>query len=59
MRIILFNILLLVFITTKAQEIDLSIFRELNEKVIDNTYPKIDAVIVMVIGEESSLLKLC
>ncbi len=38
--------LMLLFITSKAQEVDQSLFRELKEKVIDNTYPKIDAVIV-------------
>jgi len=38
--------LILLFITSKAQELDQSLFRELKEKVIDNTYPKIDAVIV-------------
>lgn len=38
--------LMLLFITSKAQEVDQSLFRELKEKVINNTYPKIDAVIV-------------
>ncbi|WP_293956226.1 MULTISPECIES: serine hydrolase domain-containing protein [unclassified Sphingobacterium] len=46
MKTILFNMLMLLFITSKAQEVDQSLFRELKEKVIDNTYPKIDAVIV-------------
>ncbi len=38
--------LMLLFITSKAQEVDQSLFRELKEKVINNTYPKSDAVIV-------------
>lgn len=46
MRVILFTIAVLLSITCHSQEVDQSLFRELKERVIDNTYPKIDAVIV-------------
>lgn len=46
MKTITFTLLMLVFITSKAQEVNRSLFYELKERIIDNTYPKIDAVIV-------------
>lgn len=46
MKNILFAIFMLLSIVCHSQEIDQSLFWELKEKVIDNTYPKIDAVIV-------------
>ncbi|GHE28934.1 serine hydrolase domain-containing protein [Sphingobacterium griseoflavum] len=46
MKTLLFHILMLLYITSKGQEVDQSFFRELKEKIVDNTYPQIDAVIV-------------
>src|SRR5690606_33255785 len=46
MKTIIFTLSMLVLMTSKAQEVDQSPFQELKEKIIDNTYPKIDAIIV-------------
>lgn len=46
MKTILFTISMLLSITCHSQKVDQSLFQKLIEKIIDNTYPKIDAVIV-------------
>lgn len=46
MKSILFTILLLSLLSCQAQQVDKSTTTALKEKVADNTYPKIDAIVV-------------
>lgn len=46
MRVILYTISMLLAVTCHSQEVDQSLFQKLKEKIIDNTYPNIDAVVV-------------
>lgn len=47
MKIALFAILtLLTFTACQAQQVEKSLVEDLREKVVDKTYPKIDAIVV-------------
>ena len=46
MKAILFVLSMLVMTNCQAQQVDGSLMKQLKEKVVDQTYPKIDAVIV-------------